>query len=320
MRTVAVWTPSSPAPALFPRRTARAMAALERLGWTAVPAATMYGRSRASAATPSELAKDLHAMVGSGGVDAVLAASGGWSASLALPHLDFGLLRAAGVPLIGYSDVSVLLWAFVAHGVPAVHGPMLVSEFGHFGGPFAETVGGLEKALEGGGELRPPREWTADDPWWDRDDERLLEMRPAAPWRVLRHGSASGPLLAGCLPAVAGLFGTPYLPDTRGRVLFLEDCGIAPDRFLFLLAQWRNSGLLDEVAGLVLGRRPRAEAAPGGYDDFDDAVLHVLDGTAMPVVADVDFGHTEPMISLVLGARARVETDPLSLRTGEPHA
>ncbi len=245
----------------------------------------------------------------------MLAASGGWTAALVLPHLDFDLLREAQVPLIGYSDVSVLLWAYEAHGIPAIHGPMLVSEFGHYGGPFPYTVAGLRKSLEGtGGVLRPPSKWTDDDPWWDREDERALAMRPMANWRVLRHGTARGPLLAGCLPAITGLFGTPYLPPTDGRVLFLEDFGMAPDRFLSLLSQWRNSGRLERVAAIVLGRRSRPGVAPGGYADFDDALLHILEGTDMPVITDVDFGHTEPRLSLPLGAIAEIDTDPLLLR------
>jgi len=309
--TLGLWTPSSPAPALFPRRTARAVEALRQAGFTVRASASFAGLSRAGAAEPQVLADELHALTDSG-VDAVLASSGGWTAALVLPHLDFGMLRDAQVPLIGYSDVSVLLWAYTAHGVPAVHGPMLVSEFGHFEGPFAYTLGGLRNALSGtGGVLRPPARWTEDNPWWDRDDERALVTESATPWRVLRHGHAHGPLLAGCLPAVTGLFGTPYMPPTEGRVLFLEDFGMAPDRFLSLLAQWRNSGRLRRLAGLVLGRRSRAVAAPGGYTDFDDALLHLLGDIDIPVVADVDFGHTEPRLSLPLGTAVRIDTDAL---------
>ncbi|WP_330289382.1 S66 peptidase family protein [Streptomyces sp. NBC_00576] len=313
VRTLGLWTPSSPAPALFPRRTARALAALRHAGWDHRAAESFAGVSRASAAHPRELAAELHALVETG-VDAVLASAGGWTAGLVLPYLDFGLLRAAQVPLIGYSDVSVLLWAFAAQGIPAVHGPMLVSEFGHFTGPFPYTLDGLRNALAGtGGVLRPPTHSTEDNPWWDREDERALRTSPASPWRVIQHGHARGRLLAGCLPAVTSLFGTPHMPPTDGKVLFLEDFGMAPDRFLSLLAQWHNSGRLQRLAGLVLGRRGRASAAPGGYADFDDALLHLLDGTSMPVVADVDFGHTEPRLSLPLGAEVDVNTDPLRL-------
>ncbi|MFE7271831.1 LD-carboxypeptidase [Streptomyces sp. NPDC057623] len=316
--TLGLWTPSSPAPAMFPRRTARAVAAVQQAGFGVRVSATFAGLSRASAAEPRQLAMDLHVLIEQG-VDAVLASSGGWTAALVLPYLDFELLREAQVPLIGYSDVSVLLWAFAAHGVPAVHGPMLVSEFGHFEGPFPYTSDGLHNALAGTeGILRPPTRWTEDNPWWDRDDERELETEPAQSWRVLRHGRAHGPLLAGCLPTVTGLFGTPYLPDTDDRVLFLEDSGMAPDQFLSLFAQWRNSGRLHRLAGLVLGRRSRPAIAPGGYDDFDDALLHMLDGVDIPVVADVDFGHTEPRLSLPLGVTVQIDTDPLRLCV-EPH-
>ncbi|MFJ6687020.1 S66 peptidase family protein [Streptomyces werraensis] len=314
-KTLGLWTPSSPAPALFPRRTARALRAVKRSGWGVSATPSYAGLSRAGAAEPRELAAELHALVSEGGVDAVLATAGGWTSSLVLPHLDFALLRDAGVPLIGYSDVSVLLWAFAVAGVPAVHGPMLISEFGHFTGAFPYTVAGLRSALAGaGGQLRPPTSWSDDNPWWDRDDERPLRMNPATAWRVVRHGCARGPLLAGCLPAVTGLFGTPYMPETDGHVIFLEDFGMGPDRFLALLSQWRLSGRLEKFAGLVLGRRGRPGTAPGGYDDFDDALLHTLGDIDIPVVADVDFGHTEPRLSLRQKAIVSLATDPLLMR------
>jgi muramoyltetrapeptide carboxypeptidase len=321
MTVLGVWTPSSPAPALFPRRWERALKAAEEHGFRTRLGATVPGCVRAGAAEPRALADDLHALVAGGEVDAVIAAAGGWTAALVLPYLDMELLRRAGVPLIGYSDVSVLLWALYRNGVPALHGPTLIAEFGHAGGPLPETVESLRRALAGrGGALCRPAAWTDANPWWDRDDNDPLPMRPTTPWRVLRAGVARGPLLAGCLPAVSGLFGTPYLPDAAGHILFLEDFGMAPDRFLALLAQWRNSGQLDAIAGLVLGRRARPGAAPGGYADFDDAVLHVLGDRDVPVVADVDFGHTEPHLTLPLGAPVLLTTDPLLIHVEEAPA
>lgn len=316
---VGLWSPSSPAVRMFPRRTARAVAAMRKLGWTVVMSPSADGQVRASAADPATLAGDLLTLVqGSADeppVDVVLAAAGGWTAVLVLPWLDLPGLAAAGVPVVGYSDVSPLLWVLAAHGVPAVHGPMLVSEFGHAGGPFEYATTALLRALAGhGGELVAPPVTTDDDPCWDRDDERPLRTRPATSWRVLRHGQARGPLLAGCLSSVGALFGTPYAPDTDGKVLFLEDAGIGPDRFLALFAQWRQSGRLDKAAGLVIGRRARPMPAFGGYADFDDALLHVMGDISLPIVADVDFGHTEPKLSLPLETVVEVQTEPLSLR------
>jgi len=166
--------------------------------------------------------------------------------------------------------------------------------------------------------LESPGNFTDDNPWWDRDDDRAPVMRPASLWRSLRPGRAVGPVLAGCLIGVAGLFGTPWMPQTAGHVVMLEDSDIGPDRFIALLTQWRQTGRLNDLAGLVIGRRGRPQAAASGYTNFDDALDQLLVGTSYPVVADVDFGHTEPQWSIRLGWTMTMETAPPMLRLDPP--
>jgi muramoyltetrapeptide carboxypeptidase len=312
---VGVWTPSAPAPALFPARTERALAALQNaLGRKIRLSRSFDAISRASAAEPATLADELHELVSDPRCELVMASTGGWTSSLILPFLDLELLRTRGVPLVGYSDVSTLLWAIHATGGRAIHGPMLLSEFGHQFGPFDQTVTSLTAALDGGpSRLTPPERYSEDNPWWDRDDQRELATRTAPPWRVLRHGRARGPALVGCLMAVQMLFGTPYFPRVDGSILILEDFGIAPDHFLGLLSQWVQSGSLNGVRAIAFGRRSRPGTAPGGYADFDDAVLHVLDDLEVPVVVNVDIGHTEPQLSIELGREVVLDTRPLSI-------
>ena len=320
-RTAGIWAPSSPAPALFPKRMARAVEQLAGVGWDTVAAPATYSIAGAAAAAPPVLADELHGLLADARVDFVLAATGGYTADLVLPHLDYELIARCAKPIVGYSDVSNVLWALHAQGVGSlIHGPMAISEFGHWTGPFEYTVDSLRRALSGvcAGRLHPPAQWTDDDPWWDRDDERALRMRPATPWRTLRSGEADGWLLAGCLLSVRTAFGTRNLPDTRGAVLFLEDFGVGPDQVLAMLNQWRQAGRLDEIAGLAFGRRARPGSAASGYADFDEAILGVLDGIDVPIVADVDFGHTEPQLSLPLGSAVTIATDParIELRAG----
>jgi muramoyltetrapeptide carboxypeptidase len=129
---------------------------------------------------------------------------------------------------------------------------------------------------------------------------------------VLRPGSAEGPLLVGCLPSVRQVLGTPWQPSYAGHVLVLEtpeDYGPADaDRDLTHL---RNSGCLDDLAGLVFGRVPRA-------DEQTRRALHAvfLDAVApydYPVLADVECGHTDPMATLPLGVRCALDGDDLRL-------
>ncbi|RPF41107.1 muramoyltetrapeptide carboxypeptidase LdcA involved in peptidoglycan recycling [Streptomyces sp. Ag109_G2-6] len=304
---------------MFPLRMMRALSALRRLGWDPVPAPHALDSHRMSAATPAEVAEDLHVLLRDDSIGAVMATAGGYTAMEILPWIDYELVRSRNIPIIGYSDVTAVLWAMLSQGaLSLVHGPMAVSEFGHFQGPFPYTFESLRAVLARTGPITlwQPDEWTDDDPWWDRDDQRSLRVQSASPWRVLRHGHAEGPLLAGCLFAVAPLFGTPYWPDVEGKVLFIEDFGVGPDQLVPALSQWRYSGHLDKVSGVVFARRGRPGGAATGCTDFDGTVLSAFEGLDIPIVTDVDFGHTEPMLSLPFGERVCISTDPLVITLG----
>ncbi|MFC0542582.1 S66 peptidase family protein [Kutzneria chonburiensis] len=310
---IAVWTPSSPAPALFPRRYRRALAALGREVVVTPSSATNNG---ISAADPRQLADELHKLLLDDRVGAVLCTTGGYTCSAVLRHIDWELVREAALPIIGYSDVTSMLWATLAcAGLVTFHGPMLMSEWGEWGGPWAYTMDALRRALDPAMRpepLRAPASWTDETLWWDREDTRRRVER-TGPWRCLVPGTAEGWLLPGCAQTAAYLFGTSYLPDVDGALLCLEFTGMGPDQVWAHLIQWADSGLLDRVAGLVIGRHSGARAAAGGSTDFDAVVRAVVGDRDLPVLVDVDFGHTEPMVTLPVGSRAVLDATACQL-------
>lgn len=317
--TLGLWTPSSPAPALFPRRYARGLAALRAAGYRVLEGSTTRGDDGIGAASPRELADDLHALLLDERVDAVLCTTGGHTALLVLPHIDWTVVRAARKPLIGYSDATALLWGTLAQaGVTSLHGPMAVSEWGEYGGApnyTAEHFAAVATASPGRAGLVPvpPSAWTDEQLWWDAEDDRPRRTRPAGAWRCLNPGSTRGWLLPGCANTASLLIGTPYLPDPEGAILCLDFFECGPDKVWALLGQWEAAGLLDRVAGLVIARHARPRASSAGSEDFDGVVRRIVADRPLPVLADVDFGHTEPRLTLQVGGRARLDADAGSL-------
>ena len=313
---IGLWTPSSPAPALFPRRYQRALSALGR---EVVTTPSTVANAGISAAHPEQLADELHMLLLDDRVGAVLCTTGGSTCSAVLRHIDWELVGEAALPIIGYSDVTSMLWATLARaGLVSFHGPMLVSEWGEWGGPWPYTVDSLSRALESRlAPWQPPESWTDETLWWDREDTRR-RVEQTGPWRCLNPGAVEGWLLPGCAPTATHLFGTPYLPDVDGALLCLEFTGMGPDQVWAHLVQWEDSGLLDRVTGLVIGRHSGPRASAGGSRDYDAVIRAVVAGRDLPVLVDVDFGHTEPMLTLPVGTRALLDATACRLTPLEP--
>ena len=70
---------------------------------------------------------------------------------------------------------------------------------------------------------------------------------------MIHPGVAEGELIGGCLSIMVAMLGTPYVPDFAGKILFLEDTGEKAYRIDRMLVQLKQSGALDQVAGVVFG-------------------------------------------------------------------
>jgi muramoyltetrapeptide carboxypeptidase LdcA involved in peptidoglycan recycling len=180
---------------------------------------------------------------------------------------------------------------------------------------FAPTLQGFVDCLFGEDPflVHPSREWS-DDPWYLDQTDRHLQ--PNEGWWVLTGGTATGEVVGGNLCTLNLLQGTPFMPALAGTVLFLEDdfeSGAATFR-RDLVSLLQQPGA-DEVAGVVLGRFQRESGVHRGL------LTHMVSShpqlSRVPVIANVDFGHTDPMITFPIGGTVEIsaETDaPSSIR------
>ena len=222
---------------------------------------------------------DIHAALADGEVAALHCLRGGYGAMRLLDRIDTALLRAHPKLLIGYSDITALhaLWAL--HGLPTLHAPMATSDLVRPGREadaqalFALLQGGLRA----GTVLAPA----------------LLLNDPNGP-RVCVPGSARGRLIGGNLSLVAALLGTRWAWPAEGAILFLEDVSEELYRVDRLLTQLRLAGVLDAVAGLVLGSFTESESPDALLREF-------LLPLGKPVLGGWPSGHGTPTLPLPLG-------------------
>ncbi|SDE20018.1 S66 peptidase family protein [Streptomyces prasinopilosus] len=291
---------------------ARGVAILERMGFR-VRVSPMVDPARNrwwASGTPAEQAAELNGLLRDPEVRAVVAHTGGQATIGYLDLIDLDAIRADPKPILGYSDISLLHMALYARtGLVGFHADIATHGFG---GDWY-TLGDEARRSE----------------LVDLYTRVLTRAEPAGvlpaqgAWETWRPGRAQGALVGGLLNRLVQLQATPFAPAAEqfdGAVLFWEELQRPVSRIWCDLHALRLSGVLDRIAGMVVGIPAEVTPHEGGEDraGLRDVVLDVLAQRDIPVLAQVDFGHTSPNLPLPLGVRARVDADHRTLSLLEP--
>ncbi len=188
--------------------------------------------------------------------------------------------------LIGFSDITALLWSLAQNGIVGVHGPVLTT--------------------------------LADEPSWASD--RLFKLVTGHSIPPLRGdawmgGVAKGRLFPCNLTVATHLLGTPLQPNLAGAILAIEDITEAPYRIDRLLTHWRLTGTLSKLAGVAIGRFSQCDA-PKGVPSFtvDEVLRDRLMDLNIPIVANLPFGHDGCNAALPVGVEAILDGNTGELR------
>ena len=151
----------------------------------------------------------------------------------------------------------------------------------------------------------PSEKWSNDK--WYRDQEQRNFIANTGPI-VIQSGSAEGTIVGGNLCSLNLLQGTEYMPKLKDTVLFVEDDDLAGQNTLGEFNRNLRS-LLDmpdakHIKGIVLGRFQE-----GSFMTLEKIKL-IFDSkpelAGIPIIANVDFGHTDPMITIPIGGTIRI--------------
>ncbi|WP_274584887.1 S66 peptidase family protein [Neisseria leonii] len=259
---------------------------------------------------------DIHQAFADASVDAVLATIGGFNSNELLPHLDFDLIRRNPKIFCGYSDTTAVLSAiFAKTGLMTYYGASYsafkMEELQEY-----QTQSWLSAVTRSRYGLEPGAQWSSDK-WFLPDVRRCLFDTE---WKVYRPEAgkrAQGRAVGGNLATFALLNGTPYAVNTADLgdyVLFLESSEshdyLAVSRQLAAVLQ-----VYPEPQAVVFGRFPTECGMTAERWRYILAKHEVLQ--RVPVLYDLDFGHTQPLFTFALGARVRVDAEHLRIEVDE---
>lgn len=265
--------------------------------------------SRTSAYSTSARARvdDLHAAFADPGVDGILTVLGSFNANEMLDLLDTDLISANPKVLCGYSDITPIQGALLAQCNLVTYSGPHWSTFG-MRDHAQETIDGFVAAVMADDPIEVrPSPWYTEDLWFLDQDER--ETTPSPGWWELREGEAEGRIVGANLRTLRLLVGTPSMPSLDGALLFLEDDAASTiEEFRAGLVHLLQLPGAVGVTGLVIGRFQ--DASEVERDALQAAVDAVPGLRGRPVLAGVDIGHTNPMMTYPIGGRARLVVAP----------
>lgn len=233
---------------------------------------------------------DLAAAYGDKAVETIIAANGGWNSGDLLSEMDWELIRNNPKPLIGFSDVTVLLNAvFAATHLIQIHGPMVTWGFNE-------------------------NDKTTNEYFKQAIDKRKYEIPMDEFGKFLRGGSLEGVGVGGNLVSLETLLGTPYEPDWRGKILFWEETEEMSYRVLRSLTHFKNAGVWDKINGMIIGRLDRID---GKFADTETdpilAIMEHLKPYGFPILKTELFGHgAKTQICLPVGGKIKADDESIT--------
>ncbi len=240
------------------------------------------------AGTPQKRADDLHRMFADPDIDAIMCARGGYGANRVLPLLDYDLIQQNPKIFIGYSDITAYLTSITQKtNLVTFHGPMLTTYKKSW---INYNYDLMKRVLTGENNIN-------------------IDPPESLKTRILKDGTAFGPLWGGNMSLLINRLGTSDALNTNGVILFLEDIDEYLYSFERMLVQMRTSGMFDQINGLIVGELEdiRDQEVRFGRNT-DEIILDICGDLDIPIVSNFPCGHGKYQATLPISITTEINT------------
>lgn len=303
--TIGIFSPSTAITAIAPKRYKRGKEFLESKGFKIKEGKLTNKRDYYRSGSIKERAEELNELIRDPKVRCIMSTIGGMNSNSLLPYIDYDAFKKDPKIIIGYSDVTAILFAiYQKTGISTFYGPALVASFGEIY-PFNEMTYKYFEDIcikgEVNYEYNMPKFWTDEYINWE-DQERSKEQYKNE-WITLKEGSVEGRLVVGNLNTIMGFYGSQYMIDIKeGDILLIEDSlkdAATIERAFSLL---KVNGVFDRISGLILGKHELFNSQDSLRKPHE-ILEEVMGDYDFPLMVDVDCSHTHPLFTTVIGKK-----------------
>lgn len=308
--TIGIFSPSTPITAICKKRYRRGKSFLESKGFIIKEGTLTNKRDYYRSGTIKERAEELNELIRDPEVRCIMSTIGGMNSNSLLPYIDYDAFKKDPKIIIGYSDVTAILFAiYQKTGISTFYGPAIVSSFGELE-PFNEmTYRYFEDICMKNNDnytYEMPEFWTDEYINWEEQDRSKENYNNK--WITIKEGKVEGRLIIGNLNTMMGFYGSQYMIDiNEGDILFIEDSlkdAATIERAFSLL---KVNGVFDKIGGLILGKHELFEDQETNRKPYE-ILEEVIGEYDFPFLAEVDCCHTHPMFTMAIGKRIQLDS------------
>lgn len=245
----------------------------------------------------TDRAADINQLFADPKVAAILPIRGGWGCSRILPYLDYKVIQENPKIIVGFSDITALLVAINAKtGLVTFHGPNGLTSWR------TQQTESFRKVLFAGEKLTFKNH---KDPI---DNDRLMQVKYRI--RTINPGFVRGRLIGGNLSVFSTLVGSPYLPNLKGAILFLEEVEENIYRIDRFLTHLKLAGVLKQISGFIFGQCPGC--TPGndyGSLTLEQVLSDHIKPLNIPAWHGATIGHMENILTLPIGSQVEINAN-----------
>ncbi len=243
----------------------------------------LFSRRSSFAGTDKQRAADFQQMLDDRSIKAILCARGGYGTIRMIDKLNFTTFLKHPKWIAGFSDITVLHACLQqCLGVESLHGTM--PRIAPPGKPDLASLDTLRAFLFG-----------------------KISQYTLQPHQLNIPGQARGILVGGNLSVLYSLAGSYYDPDTRGKILFLEDLNEYLYHIDRMIMNLKIRDKLKGLSGLIVGNMTGMKSSPSGFrKPACEIIRDAVAGYDYPVLFGFPAGHARPNFTLPLGREVRL--------------
>ncbi|MHB1949643.1 MAG: S66 family peptidase [Gammaproteobacteria bacterium] len=271
---------------------------------------------------PQARAADLMEAFSNPDIKAIFSIIGGDDSIRLLPYIDYDVIRNNPKIFLGFSDTTVTHFICLKAGLSTFYGPAILTGFSENVSMHQYTIDSLVKSLftnDNVGKVSQNNEgWTCEFLDWGVISNNNIQrkLHPPSDWQFIQGtGIVKGSLIGGCVEVLQCIIGTEIWPEFSvwdNAILFLETSeeGMSPLQIEWFLRNLGAQKILQQISGLIFSKPGGIFINPGDFKKYDDSILKILkefDRKDLPVVTNLDFGHTDPMMTLPYGCIMQID-------------